>query len=60
MTIARLELDEFVGTGADGREVVRGLAGLGAFIFREQMFWDDAAGGADKGIGPERRRLLEQ
>ena len=58
--IARLELDEFVGAGADGGEVVRGLAGLGAFIFREQMFRDDAAGGADKGVGPERRRLLEQ
>ena len=58
--IARLELDEFVGTGADRGEVVRGLAGLGAFIFREQMFRDDGAGGADKGIGPERRRLLEE
>ncbi len=57
--IARLELDEFVGTGADGREVVRRLAGLGAFIVREQMFRDDGVGRADKGVGPERRRLLE-
>ena len=57
--VARLELDEFIGTGADRGEVVRRLAGFGAFIFREQMFRDDAAGGADKGVGPERRRLLE-
>src|SRR4029079_345314 len=57
--IPRLELDECVGTGADGGEVVRGFARLSAFIVREQVFRDDGSGGADKGVGPERRRLLE-
>ena len=41
--VARLELDEFVGTGADGLEIVRSLAGLGAFVVREQVFREDAA-----------------
>ena len=58
--VARLELDEFVGAGADGLEVVRRLAGLGALVVREQMLRDDAAVGPDKGIGPERGRLVEQ
>jgi hypothetical protein len=57
--IARLEFDEFVRASADGRKVVRGFARLGAFVVRKQVFRDDGAGGADKGIGPERRRLLE-
>ena len=57
--VARLELDELVGAGADGRQIVRGLAGLGALVVGEQMFRQNAAIGPDEGVGPERGRLVE-
>ena len=57
--VARLEVLELVGAGADRLEVGRRLARLGAGVVGEQMLGNDAAGGGDKGVGPERRRLLE-
>ncbi|GCC47671.1 hypothetical protein chiPu_0032160, partial [Chiloscyllium punctatum] len=57
--IARFELDEFVGAGTDGFQIVGRLAGLAALVVREQMLRNDAAIAPDKGIGPERCRLLE-
>ena len=57
--IARLELDELVGAGADGRQIGRGVAGLGTLEVGEQMFRQDAAIGPDEGVGPERGRLVE-
>ena len=57
--VARLEIDEHVGAGADRLQIVRRLARLAADIVLEQVFWDDHAVGADKGVAPERRRLGE-
>ena len=57
--VARLEVLELVGPGADRLEVGRRLARLGADIVGEQVLGHDAAGGSDEGVGPERRRLLE-
>jgi len=54
------ELDEFVGTGCRPGKGCSAPRGTWRLYIREQMFRNDGAGGADKGIGPERRRLLEQ
>ncbi len=55
--VARLEIDEHVWAGAHRLQIGRRVARFAADVIREQMFWDDHAVGADKGIGPERRRL---
>ena len=55
--VARLEIHEHIGAGADRLQIVRRLARLGADVILEQVFWDDHAVVADKGIGPEWRRL---
>ena len=57
--IARLEIDEHVGAGADGLQVGRRVARLAADVIRKQVFWQDHAVSADKGIGPVWRRLGE-
>ena len=57
--VARLEVLELVGTGADRLEVGRRIARLVADIVGEQMLGNDRAGRSDEGVGPERRRLLE-
>ena len=57
--VARLEIDEQIGAGADRRQVRRRLAGLGALVRFEQVLGDHHASGADEGVGPERRRLRE-
>ena len=57
--VARLELLELVGTGADRLEVGRRIARLVADIVGEQMLGNDRAGRIDERVGPERRRLLE-
>ena len=57
--VARLEVDEPVGPGADRLEVGRRVARLGADVVGEQVLRDDHAARADEGVGPERRRLGE-
>ena len=57
--VARLEVLEHVGAGADRLEVGRRVARLGAHIVGIQVLGDDHALGADEGVGPERRRLVE-
>ena len=57
--VARLEVHEPVGTGADRLEVGRRLARLVALEGREQVLGDDHAAHAHEGVGPERRRLGE-
>ena len=57
--VARLEILEPVGAGADRLEIGRCVARLGANIVAEQVPGDDAARPADEGVGPEGRRLLE-
>ena len=57
--VARTEVDELVGAGADGLEVVRRFAGLVALVRLEEMLRDDhPARGAER-VRPERRRSLE-
>ena len=58
--VARLEIDEHVGAGADRLQIGRRVARFAADVIRKQMFWEDHAVGADKGIGPVRRRLVEE
>ena len=58
--VARLEVDELVGAGADRLEVGRGVARLRADVVGVQVLRDDHAAHADESIGPERRRLVEQ
>ena len=58
--VARLELDEFVGTGADRLQIARRVARLRADIVAEMMLRQDRADRADEGVGPERRRGLEE
>ena len=57
--VARLEVDELVGAGADRLQVGRRVARLGADVVGEQVLRDDHAARADEGVGPERRRLGE-
>ena len=55
--VARLEIHELIRAGADRLQIVRRLARFGADVILEQMLRDDRAVVADKGIGPEWRRL---
>ena len=57
--IAGAEIDEGVRARADRGEVRRRVAGFRSRVVGEQVLRDDAAGLADEGIGPERRRLGE-
>ena len=57
--VARLEVDEQIRPGAHRLQVGRRVARLAADIVRKQVFRDDHAERADKGVGPERRRLRE-
>jgi hypothetical protein len=57
--VARLEVLELVGSGADWLEVGRRVARFVAGIVGEQVLGQDHAARADKGVGPERRRLRE-
>ncbi len=57
--VAGLELGEPVGAGADGLQVRRSLARLGALELAEMMLGQNLADGADEGVGPERGRILE-
>ncbi len=57
--VARPELDELVGTGADRLQIARRIARLRAGIVAKMMLWQDLADRADEGVGPERRRVLE-
>jgi hypothetical protein len=57
--VARLEIDECVGTGADRFQVGLCVTRLRPDKISEQMFGDHHAVDADKGVGPERRRLGE-
>ena len=56
--VARPEVDELVGPGADRLEVGRRLPALGALEGLEQMLGDDGAVLAER-LVPVRRRLLE-
>ena len=58
--VARLEVLEHVGAGADRLEVGRRVARLGAHVVGVQVLGNDHALGADEGERPERRRLVEQ
>ena len=57
--IAGLEVDKFVGAGADRLQIGRRVARGAALVILEQVLRDDHAALADKGVGPERRRLGE-
>ncbi len=58
--VARLEVDEPVRAGADRLEVRRRVAGFCARVVGVEVFRNDHAAHADEGVGPERRRLVEQ
>ena len=51
--VTGLELDEFVGTGADRLQIAGRLARLRADIVAEMMFRQDRTDRADEGVGPE-------
>ena len=57
--VAGLEIDKHVGPGADRLQVGRRIARLAAGVVGEQVLRNDHAEGADEGVGPERRRLVE-
>ena len=57
--VARLEVLELVGTGADRLEVGRRVARFVADIVGEQVLGQDGARRSDEGVGPEGRRLRE-
>ena len=58
--VARLEVDEPVGPGADRLEVARRFPRLGALERLEEVLGQDHAAHAHERIGPERRRLGER
>ena len=58
--IARFKLDKLVRPGTDWPQVVRGVARPGTRVVGKQMFWNDGAELADKGIGPKRGWFVEQ
>ena len=57
--VARPEVDEAVGPGADGLEVGGGFARLRASERLEEVLWDDHAPVAAEGVGPEGLGLVE-
>ena len=58
--IARFEFDEPVRPGTNWSQVIRCFARPRTRVVGEQMFWNNAAERADKGIGPKRGWLVEQ